>query len=460
MARIKILRQSRADLKNEGTAIVDRAVAEDREMTADERTKTDALFAKLDRVNRDIRLEEAAMDRQRLEPTVPHFGEPMPHEQAERDRMAALVGLGQRHRPTSTGVTGFGPSSAAIVESLFGGRSHDTGGFHSASEFFSSVISGRHDPRLIMAAGQGEAGGPIGGFLLTSAIEAQILRLVLDASIFAGRAQFRAMTAPVQEFPAFSTEMDGANGTYYGLQRQWLPESGTATVQTATLDMRELKAHRAAYVVKLTNQLLQDVPGFEQQLLALIAGAIGHFQDVDILNGTGAGQPRGVLTAPATIVVPKEAGQAADTIVYANVLNMWSRLAPSSAADAIWLASPSCLPQLETMTVVVGAGGSHVKALTETAGRYSLLGRELVVTHKCKPVGDQGDLALLDPSQLLVGIRAGMIVARSEHVGFLDDSTHLRVITRWDAQPTWKAAHSPGSGHPTSSPYVTLGARP
>jgi HK97 family phage major capsid protein len=454
-ARIKVLRQKKADLTSEARAIVDAAVAADRDLNAAETKRRDDIFKALDRVDEEIRLEEAAMDRDRGgvsggTPAMPtNVSSLTPYDGARRRELGG----------SGAALTGFGQTTAEIIDALYGSRRHDNGGFRSASEFFSAIVSGRHDPRLVVAAGQGESGASIGGFLLTSRIEAEIMTLVLEESIFAGRAQFRTMTTATEEHPAFSTETDGANGTFYGLTRQWLTEAGPATVQTAQLNMRQLNAHRAAIVVKITNQLLQDVPTFERQLLALIAKAIGHFQDVDILNGTGAGQPLGILKAPALIVVAKESGQTADTIVYANVLNMWSRLAPQSAGAALWLTSPSCLPQLEQMTIAVGTGGAPVKALTESGGRYTLLGRELIVTHKCAPLGDQGDLVLVDPTQLLIGLRAGMVAARSEHVGFLTDETYLRITTRWDAQPTWNAAHSPGSGHATCSPYVTLAVR-
>ena len=43
--------------------------------------------------------------------------------------------------------------------------------------------------------------------------------------------------------------------------------------------------------------------------------ALGYFEDVAFISGTGAGQPLGILNAPALVTVSKETGQAADTIV-------------------------------------------------------------------------------------------------------------------------------------------------
>lgn len=353
---------------------------------------------------------------------------------------------------------GIGQSAEAIINAVYGARQHDAGGFRGATDFFSAVVSGRHDPRL-QAASQGGHSDPLGGFLLPTAIESVVMRLVLENSIFGGRAQFRNMTTREQSFPAWSTENDGANGTYYGFTREWLAETQSATPQAATLEMMTMRANASAIVVKISNDLLSDAPTFEGQLLTVLAGAVEHFQDVDCLFGSGVGRPAGAIGGDATITVSKENGQAAGTILYENCLSMWARLAPQSHRTAIWLTSPSALPHLERMVITIGTGGSAVRALVETNGQYTLLGRPLLVTHKVAAVGSLHDLVLFDPAQYMIALRGAMSVARSEHVGFLDNSTYVRIIQRFDGKPVWRQAYSPGSGHPTVSPYVTLEAR-
>jgi HK97 family phage major capsid protein len=44
--------------------------------------------------------------------------------------------------------------------------------------------------------------------------------------------------------------------------------------------------------------------------------------DDAIINGTGAGQPLGVINAASTVTVSKESGQAADTVVFENCLKI------------------------------------------------------------------------------------------------------------------------------------------
>jgi HK97 family phage major capsid protein len=65
-----------------------------------------------------------------------------------------------------------------------------------------------------------------------------------------------------------------------------------------------------------------------------------------IVEGTGAGQPLGILNSPALISVAKETGQAAATIVKENVDKMWSRMWARARKNAIWLINQDIEPQL------------------------------------------------------------------------------------------------------------------
>jgi len=95
--------------------------------------------------------------------------------------------------------------------------------------------------------------------------------------------------------------------------------------------------------------------------------------DYAFINGTGEGQPLGIINDPALITVDKEDSQAAATITYQNVVNMFSRLAPSCFTNAVWLANPSVIPQLLTMTITIGTVALRYRCSGKRAGRsYSL----------------------------------------------------------------------------------------
>jgi HK97 family phage major capsid protein len=187
--------------------------------------------------------------------------------------------------------------------------------------------------------------------------------------------------------------------------------------------------------------------------------ATGYGIDRVCLNGSGAGQPLGIKNQPALITVSKETGQAADTIEYENLVKMFSRMPTSSMPGSVWLASPSCIPQLSTLTVAVGTGGSVVPVMTSTAGQFEILTRPVIFTDLCRPVGDAGDVLLVDLSQYVVGMRAGMAIERSAHVGFAKNRTTFRLLLRFDGNSGWDRAYQPEFSAPTQSPFIQLEAR-
>jgi len=54
---------------------------------------------------------------------------------------------------------------------------------------------------------------------------------------------------------------------------------------------------------------------------------------------------------------------------------MFSRLAPSCFTNAVWLANPSVIPQLLTMTITIGTGGAQIPVFREESGKFTLLVR-------------------------------------------------------------------------------------
>jgi len=65
---------------------------------------------------------------------------------------------------------------------------------------------------------------------------------------------------------------------------------------------------------------------FEEMLAGALIKGLGWYMDYAFINGTGEGQPLGIINDPALITVNKEASQEPATITYQNVVNMFSGL--------------------------------------------------------------------------------------------------------------------------------------
>ena len=302
-----------------------------------------------------------------------------------------------------------------------------------------------------------------GGYTVPPGFRDTILKNSLETAIVKPRATVIPMATSSVKIP-YVNETSQASSVYGGVAIYRGTEGSQITASNPTFGQVELSLHKVTGLVYVSSELLEDSPVSMGPLLtAMFAEAISFQEDDDYINGTGAGMPLGVLAAPCTITVDAEAAQAADSIQWANIIKMWSRLHPRSANRAVWLANPDTFPQLATMSQSVGdtAVPVYLPANGAAAAPYgTLMGRPLILTKKCQTLGDRGDIALVDFSQYLLGTKAkGLAVAQSIHLRFDYDQTAFRFTLRYDGQPWWPAPLTPKYSTATLSPFVTLAER-
>jgi len=186
--------------------------------------------------------------------------------------------------------------------------------------------------------------------------------------------------------------------------------------------------------------------------------------DDAIINGTGAGQPLGVLNSGCLVTVSKEAGQPAATILAENVIKMWARMWSKSRKNAVWFINQDIEPQLYTMSLAVGTGGIPVYMPAgglADAPYGRLMGRPVIPIEQCQTLGTLGDVILADLSQYMLADKGGIQAASSIHVRFVYDETTFRFVYRVDGQPVRASAITPykgGAGNSLSS-FVVMETR-
>jgi HK97 family phage major capsid protein len=181
-----------------------------------------------------------------------------------------------------------------------------------------------------------------------------------------------------------------------------------------------------------------------------------------MIRGSGAGQPLGILNADSLVSVAKETGQAAATVVYENVLNMFARIHPKSLTNASWFINQEVYPQLWSMVQVIGVGGVPVFLPPGGVGSApggTLLGRPVVPIEYASALGTVGDIILADWSQYVLLRKGGIEQASSIHVYFDTDETAFRWVLRINGRPWRKSVVSPYKGSLTTSPFVVLQTR-
>jgi HK97 family phage major capsid protein len=221
----------------------------------------------------------------------------------------------------------------------------------------------------------------------------------------------------------------------------------------------ELNAKKLTGLIRFSSELNADVPGGIAQIENLCGKGLAWYRDKAFLKGTGSGEPMGILNSNCLVSVAKATGQAADTIIYENLVSRMSRMFAGSLANSTWVAHQSTIPQLLTLSMPVGTGGDHVPVMTESNGGFQILTRPVIFTEKMEPLGDKGDIMLTDFSQYVCGLREGMRFDTSIHVAFETDEILSRIIERHDGQPLWDSALTLEDVSTTVSPFVTLNER-
>jgi len=223
-----------------------------------------------------------------------------------------------------------------------------------------------------------------------------------------------------------------------------------------------LKLKKIIGLCYATDELLDDSSALQSVITQGFQSEMGFKLDDGIINGTGAGQLLGLMNSPATVTVTKETGQDASTVVYENIVKMWSRLLPDAQMDAIWLINQDVFPSLATMGLAVGTGGSSVYLPPGGASAQpyaQLLGRPVIPMEQCQTLGTKGDIILFSPSGYLFVDKGGMKSDSSIHVQFVTDQTCFRFVYRCDGQPKLAKAITPYKGTNTLSYAVVLQSR-
>lgn len=302
-----------------------------------------------------------------------------------------------------------------------------------------------------------------GGFLVPEEFRAELLRLSLESSIVRPRARVVPMSSTTLRFPAVD-ETSRASSVFGGIIVYRTEEGAELAESASSFGAIKLECTKQTALAHVTNELVNDAAGgFAMYIEQMFPEAIAFFEDVDFLKGSGVGEPIGSLSTQngSLIAVAKETSQPAATILWENVLKMYSRMLPSSLSRAVWVVSPDAFVQLATMALNVGVGGSAVW-LTDATGAptLTLLGRPVIMSEKTPGVvGAQGDISFVDFGMYLIGDRQQMTVSSSEHVKFTSDKTTFRVIQRNDGRPWLQSAITPQNGGATLSPFVQVAVR-
>ncbi len=298
-----------------------------------------------------------------------------------------------------------------------------------------------------------------GGFLIPESLRSEVMMIALEMSITRPRATVIPMESLSILLPAVDSTSN-ASSVFGGIVCYWAEEGASLTESQGKFRRIRLEAHKLTAYAQVPNELVADASAFGAFFNQAYPKAMAWFEDDGFMNGTGTGEPAGWMSATAAVSVTKEVGQPADTIVWENIVKAYARMLPSSLLNAEWVVSPDTFPELATMALSVGTGGSAVWLVDGTqTPRLFILGRPVNISEKVPVLGDAGDVNFVDLSYYAIGDRQTMQAESSMHAGFRTDTTDYRFIQRVDGRPLIESAITPKNGGATLSPFVKIEAR-
>lgn len=338
-------------------------------------------------------------------------------------------------------------------------------GFENGGSFFKAVAksgsTGITDKRLSIQNGAVERVGEDGGFLIPTDFRTEIQKVVeSDESLLGKTRQFKTssnqLVLPVSE----TAPWDGS-----GIQAFWEGEAQGGAESKPQFRQANLRLHKITAMVRVSEELLEDAPALESYIKSEAPEAFVHKINNAIIDGDGVGKPLGFLRSGFKVAIAKEAGQDADTVVTANIENMYARLLPKSVKNAAWLVHPEVLPSLRLMKFVEGAN-SPVPAYMPPAGLSTapygtLMGLPIMpMMGGVKELGTEGDICLVDLSHYITAVKTSGIKSEiSTHVYFVTGESAFRFVMRVAGECPYSKPVKTENGNYEMSGIITLADR-
>jgi len=303
-----------------------------------------------------------------------------------------------------------------------------------------------------------------GGYLIPEEVRADIMTRALEGAIVRPQATVVPLPTGKMRWPVndMTTEV---GEVYGGIQFAWLDAGETFSETSATFGSLALEQHKLGGLASVPNELIRFAPSLETWMRTNMPNGIREFEDRALISGDGVGKPLGGLHAsnPALIAVSGESLQPAATLTWNNFLAMFARMLPECYATAEWDITPDAIPEVHTMALPVGTGGSAVmfgEGGGPSALPMSILGIPIRYTRKAPAVlGTQGDVSLVDWTKYTIGDALAVQFDTSEHSSFRSDKTDFRILLHEDGRPSLLSALTPQNNGPTLSAFIQLATR-
>ncbi len=318
-------------------------------------------------------------------------------------------------------------------------------------------------------------GAPTYGYLVRPEFAGDVFMIEPESDVFVNTKQIPVGATNEYHYPALdqysSTTPTRTSNYFAGVVLGRKPEDVSRGLADAKISEIEFKLTDLTGMTKISRDLLADsfvpIDGFVTELFRR---AYKWRRDWDFINGTGAGEPLGILQAGCLVKVTRDT---ASHIVYEDISGMMAKLHPSCWAGAYWIANLTTITDLmaiknhatnyvyqpnslvgQWMTPsLVRQGGPGVGFGAAFQG--TLEGLPVKFTEKVPALGTSGDLCLVHNPSYGEATRQSLEIGMSEHRYFETDQVAIRFKLRNDGKPMWKSYFTGADGN-TYSPFIGI----
>lgn len=301
-----------------------------------------------------------------------------------------------------------------------------------------------------------ESVGASGGFLVPTEFIARLYAALAERNFVRQRATIIPMRRRQVAIPVLDQTGTTANVPHWfgGMTFYWAEEATEKTEADPSFRKIDLVAHKLIGYTRASDELVEDtaisLEAFLMGELGFVGGANWH-EEYCFIQGTGVGQPLGVIPAGATITVARAADGA---IGYADLCNMVENFLPTG--NGVWVITQSALSDLLQLNGPTG-NPSYIWGNAVSGQPPTLLGYPVIWTEKCPRIGTAGDVILADWRYYLIGDRKAATVESTQFDRWRYDETSWRMVHRVDGQPWLSAPLTLQDGTSQISPFVILG---
>jgi HK97 family phage major capsid protein len=238
------------------------------------------------------------------------------------------------------------------------------------------------------------------------------------------------------------------------MQFCWAEEAAEKTETEATFRQIELVAHKLIGYTRASDELLDDSAISLTDFLSGpmgMAGGIAWMEDYAFFQGTGSGQPLGVIPAPATI---NEGRNAAGAISFDDLADMMEDFLPTG--NGLWTITQSAMSEI----IQLNGPATNPSYIWQPNARDGvpgyILGFPVTWSEKVPLIGNNGDVVLADWRYYLIGDRQATTLETTQYDYWRYDQTSWRAVHRVDGQPWLSLPLTYQDGTTQVSPFVIL----